>query len=53
VWVLLAWLTLPLAVRLVRVIYGATEGPPLNKALACTANLDLLFSLLFAIGLVL
>jgi len=53
VWVLLAWLTLPLAVRLVRVIYGATEGPPLNKALAGTANLDLLFSLLFAIGLVL
>jgi 1,4-dihydroxy-2-naphthoate octaprenyltransferase len=53
VWVLLAWLTLPLGVRLVRLIHGATEGPPLNRALAGTANLDLLFSLLFAIGLVL
>ena len=52
-WVLLSWLTLPLAVRLVRTIYGTSEGPALNKALAGTANLDLLFGLLFAVGLVL
>jgi 1,4-dihydroxy-2-naphthoate octaprenyltransferase len=52
-WALLPWLTLPLALRLARTVYRTTEGSPLNKALAGTANLDLLFSLLFAIGLVL
>jgi 1,4-dihydroxy-2-naphthoate octaprenyltransferase len=52
-WILLPWLTLPLALRLIRIIYGPSDGPPLNKALARTANLDLLFSLLFALGLVL
>jgi len=53
VWVMLPWLTLPLAVRLTRTLYETSEGPPLNKALAGTANLDLFFSLLFALGLVL
>lgn len=53
VWTLLPWLTLPLAVRLTRTLFLTTEGPPLNKALAGTANLDLAFSFLFAIGLVL
>jgi 1,4-dihydroxy-2-naphthoate octaprenyltransferase len=52
-WVLLPWLTAPLAVRLVRTIFRTTEGPPLNQALAGTANLDLLFSIFFALGLVL
>jgi 1,4-dihydroxy-2-naphthoate octaprenyltransferase len=52
-WVLLPWLTLPLAMRLVRTIYHTVDGIPLNRALAGTANLDLLFSILFAIGLVL
>lgn len=52
-WVLLPWLTLALAARLVRTIYRASEGPALNRALAGTANLDLVFSLLFAIGLIL
>lgn len=52
-WVLLPWLTLPLAVRLVRTIYETTEGPPLNRALAGTANLDLAFGILFALGLLL
>jgi 1,4-dihydroxy-2-naphthoate octaprenyltransferase len=50
--ILLPWLTLPLAVRWVRTLY-TTEGPPLNKALAGTANLELFFSLLFAVGLAL
>jgi 1,4-dihydroxy-2-naphthoate octaprenyltransferase len=53
IWALLPWLTLPLAVRLTRTLFVTTEGPPLNKALAGTANLDLAFSVLFAIGLVL
>ena len=52
-WVLLPLLTLPLAARLVRAIYGTIEGAALNKALAGTANLDLVFSLLFALGLLL
>jgi 1,4-dihydroxy-2-naphthoate octaprenyltransferase len=52
-WVLLPFLSLPLAGRLVRTIYTTTEGPPLNKALAGTANLALVFCLLFALGLVL
>lgn len=52
-WVLLPWLTLPLGGRLVRVLHSTDEGPALNKALAGTANLDLLFSLLFALGLAL
>ncbi len=52
-WVLLPWLTVPLALRLIRTLYRTTEGQPLNRALAGTANLDLAFSLLFALGLVL
>ena len=52
-WVLIPWLTLPLAARLTRTVYQTTEGAQLNKALAGTANLDLAFSLLFALGLIL
>lgn len=52
-WVLLPWLTIPLAVRLVHTIYRTVDGAPLNKALAGTANLDLLFSILFSVGIVL
>jgi 1,4-dihydroxy-2-naphthoate octaprenyltransferase len=52
-WVLLPWLTLPLAVRLVRMVFQTAEGTALNKTLAGTANLDLLFGILFAVGLVL
>jgi 1,4-dihydroxy-2-naphthoate octaprenyltransferase len=52
-WVLLPCLTLPLAARLLLTMYQTTEGPLLNKALAGTANLDLGFSLLLALGLVL
>jgi 1,4-dihydroxy-2-naphthoate octaprenyltransferase len=52
-WVVLPWLTLPLAVRLVRTLSTATDGPTLNKTLAGTAQLALLFSLLLALGIVL
>jgi 1,4-dihydroxy-2-naphthoate octaprenyltransferase len=52
-WVLLPWLTLPLAVRLVRMVFQTAEGTALNKTLAGTANLDLLFGILFAVGIVL
>jgi len=51
-WVLLSWLSLPLALRSARTILQA-DGPALNLALAATANLALAFSLLFALGLIL
>jgi len=50
-WVLLPWLTLPLAAKLGRVVVREESGPPLNDALAGTAQLSLFFSLLFAAGL--
>jgi 1,4-dihydroxy-2-naphthoate octaprenyltransferase len=49
--VLLALLSLPLAVRLVRVVRERTDGPALNEALARTGMLLALFSLLLSIGL--
>jgi 1,4-dihydroxy-2-naphthoate octaprenyltransferase len=52
-WVALSWLTLPLALPLVHAIHSGLEGQALNRVLAGTARLDLLFSLLFALGLVL
>ena len=50
-WVLLPWLTAPLAVSLGRVIHAEASGPALNEALAGTAKLCLFFALLFAAGL--
>ncbi len=49
--VLLPWLTMPLALRLLREILVKVDGPTLNAALAGTARLSLLFSLLLAAGL--
>ncbi len=52
-WVLLPGLTLPLARKWARLVLDdARYGPPLNQALAGTAQLALLFSLLLALGLV-
>ncbi len=50
-WVLLPLASLPRAARLYAVIAGTEEGPALNEALAGTAQLAFLFSLLFAVGL--
>ena len=47
---LLAWLSLPLAIRTTRVVLNQ-QGRPLNAALAGTGQTALLFSLLFWIGL--
>jgi len=49
--VLLALLSLPLAVPLVRVVRERTDGPALNEALARTGMLLAAFSLLLSIGL--
>ncbi|MFQ5593483.1 MAG: 1,4-dihydroxy-2-naphthoate polyprenyltransferase [Anaerolineae bacterium] len=51
--VLLPWLSLPLTVPLVRMMFGGVRGPALNQALAQTARLELVFGILFAIGLIL
>ncbi len=51
-WVLLTWLMLPQAVRLVRFI-STQEGRPLNQALAGTGQFELFFGILFALGMAL
>ena len=52
-FVLLSWLTLPLAVKLVRIVLSGTSGPPLNRVLKATGQLHLLFGVLLALGLLL
>jgi 1,4-dihydroxy-2-naphthoate polyprenyltransferase len=51
-WVLLTWLSIPLAVRLVNSIYHDT-GPTLNASLARTGQLELIYALIFSLGLIL
>ena len=50
-WLLLPWLTIPLALALIRVVRTRTDGPALNGALARTGLLQLLFCLLFSTGI--
>ena len=50
-WVLLSWLSLPLAARLVRSVWRDT-GRALNRTLAGTGQLELVYCLLFSLGLV-
>jgi 1,4-dihydroxy-2-naphthoate octaprenyltransferase len=52
-WVLLPWLTLPLAGPVVRTVRNRTDGPSLNGALAKTGMLQLVFCVLLAGGLLL
>jgi 1,4-dihydroxy-2-naphthoate octaprenyltransferase len=47
---LLIFLTIPAALRLIRAIFN-DAGPALNKTLAGTGRLELLYSLCFALGL--
>jgi 1,4-dihydroxy-2-naphthoate octaprenyltransferase len=47
-WPLLPFLTLPRALRVIAVIRSATDGPQLNRALADTARLTLLYALALA-----
>ena len=49
-WPLLSWLSWPLAVPLIRLIWRE-KGRPLNQALARTAQLELAYAALFALGL--
>jgi 1,4-dihydroxy-2-naphthoate octaprenyltransferase len=49
--VILCWLTLPLAFRLMRTVTAHTDGPTLNEALAQTGMLQLAFCLLLSVGI--
>ncbi len=51
-WVFLPYLTLPLAITLVKMIY-AFNGVQLNKTLELTAKFSALFGLLLSIGIIL
>jgi 1,4-dihydroxy-2-naphthoate octaprenyltransferase len=51
-WVMLSWLSIPMAARLVKVIH-TVRGRPLNQALAGTGQLVLAFGLLLALGFLL
>lgn len=52
-WVLLPWLTLPLATAVVRIVRARTDGPSLNGALAQSGMLQLAFCMLLSAGLLL
>jgi 1,4-dihydroxy-2-naphthoate octaprenyltransferase len=52
-WVALSWLSLPLAVALVRIVRTTTDGPSLNGALAGSGMLQLCFCVLLSAGLLL
>ncbi len=50
-WLMLSWLTLPPAVKLVRTVREHADGPTLNEALAQTGLLQLAFCLLLSAGI--
>jgi len=50
-WLLLPWLALPLAANLVRTVRNHADGPTLNGALARTGQLQLVFCVLLAAGI--
>jgi 1,4-dihydroxy-2-naphthoate octaprenyltransferase len=52
-WVALPWLSIPLAVVLVRSVQTKTDGPSLNGALARSGMLQLCFCVLLSAGLLL
>lgn len=52
-WGLLPFASIPMAIPLIRVMREKVAGRALNKSLADTARLSLVYSLLFAVGLIL
>jgi len=52
-WVMLPIFSLPLALSLMRFIWKSSGGSVLNQALAHTAKLTLIYSLLLSVGLIL
>ena len=53
VWIMLCWLSIPLAVPVVHTVRTRTDGPSLNHALAGTGRLQLAFCVLLSAGLLL
>ena len=52
-WLLLPWLSLPIAAPIVRIVRNKVDGPSLNGALARTGLLQLVFCVLLSAGLLL
>jgi 1,4-dihydroxy-2-naphthoate octaprenyltransferase len=52
-WLLLSLAALPLAPPLLRTVFGRTDGPALNGALADSGRLLAIFSLLLSAGVLL
>jgi 1,4-dihydroxy-2-naphthoate polyprenyltransferase len=52
-WLLLPWVTIPMAAGLVRTVRNRVDGPSLNAALARTGLLQLVFCVLLSAGLLL
>jgi len=52
-WVMLPWLTIPVAAPIVRIVRNRTDGGSLNGALAQTGMLSLAFCILLSAGLLL
>ncbi len=52
-WLVLSWLTLPLAIGLIRTVQTRTDGTSLNGALARSGMLQLCFCVLLSAGLLL
>jgi len=50
--ILLPLLSVPLAIKQIAILYEEVDGPKLNKALAGTAQLGLIYSILFAVGII-
>jgi 1,4-dihydroxy-2-naphthoate octaprenyltransferase len=53
VWALLSWLTLPLALQLIKTVRSHSDGPTLNDCLAKTGQVQLLFCILLSVGILL
>ncbi len=52
-WLLLSWLAIPLAAKLIQTVRTRIDGPALNGALAKTGLLQLVFCLLLSAGILL
>lgn len=52
-WLLLPFLTLPIAAGVIKIVTTHSDGPSLNRALAKTGQLQLFFCVLLSIGLLL
>lgn len=49
-WVLLSWLSVPVAIAPGGVVLATTDGPALNEALRSTSRLHFIFGILLALG---